>query len=221
MGAVLERWGSYLADGGFVMPFLAASAAILWFALGYRWLALRRGSSSSVRALVDRYRRDPGLGVRGALPSAVARAVAIERERPRYLRSSLDAELAGVEAELGRYATVARAIVIVAPLTGLLGTVAGMIETFDSLADMSLFSQSGGIAGGISQALITTQMGLAVAIPGLLIGRILARKQAALGAELDQLKDLLCGDEAATAVTSGSAAGSSEALVHGQEPAHA
>ncbi|MDZ7829411.1 MAG: MotA/TolQ/ExbB proton channel family protein [Halofilum sp. (in: g-proteobacteria)] len=42
-----------------------------------------------------------------------------------------------------------------------------MIETFESLGDMSLFSQSGGIAGGISQALFTTQLGLAVAIPGM------------------------------------------------------
>ena len=64
---------------------------------------------------------------------------------------------------------------MVAPLAGLLGTVAGMIETFDSLGSMSLFSQSGGVAGGISQALISTQMGLAVAIPGLLAGRILRK----------------------------------------------
>lgn len=194
MGAVLERWAAYLQEGGFVMPFLAASAAVLWFALGYRWMALRRGSLQTVRSLVERFRRDPSASAVGVLPGAVRKAVAIEHRRPRYLRPALDCGLADVETELGRYATVARAIVIVAPLTGLLGTVAGMIETFDSLADMSLFSQSGGIAGGISQALITTQMGLAVAIPGLLIGRILARKQAALTTELDQLKDLLCGD---------------------------
>ena len=60
-----------------------------------------------------------------------------------------------------------------------------------ALADMALFSQSGGIAGGISQALITTQMGLAIAIPGLIAGRILERKQALLLEELDELKALV------------------------------
>lgn len=76
-------------------------------------------------------------------------------------------------------------IVTASPLMGLLGTVMGMIETFESLGDMSLFTQGGGIAGGISQALITTQMGLAVAIPGLLIGRYLFKRQEELAALLD------------------------------------
>jgi biopolymer transport protein ExbB len=67
-----------------------------------------------------------------------------------------------------------------------------MIETFDSLAEMALFTQSGGIAGGISEALFTTQMGLAVAIPGLLVGRVLKRKQTALEDELELVKDTLC-----------------------------
>jgi len=81
-----------------------------------------------------------------------------------------------VERECRRASVLVKTIVLVAPLLGLLGTVSGMIETFDALGDMSLFSQSGGIAGGISQALITTQMGLAVAIPGLVVGRLLDRR---------------------------------------------
>ncbi len=56
---------------------------------------------------------------------------------------------------------VVNALVSVAPLLGLLGTVSGMITTFNSI------SQSGAnLVDGISQALITTQVGLAVAIPG-------------------------------------------------------
>jgi biopolymer transport protein ExbB len=194
MQAALERWMTYLQDGGFVMPFLAAGAGLLWFALGYRFLTLRRGSLSSVRRLVQRYRHNPRLAGNGILVSAVKRAVEIEQSRPVYMRNALDEGLTDFEIEMSRYQTLARAIVVIAPLTGLLGTVAGMIETFNSLGDMSLFSQSGGIAGGISQALITTQMGLAVAIPGLLIGRILARKEQALLAEIDQLKDVICAD---------------------------
>ena len=76
-----------------------------------------------------------------------------------------------LEADLQLGKTWIHMVTITAPLAGLLGTVGGMIETFDSMREMSLFTQSGGIAGGISQALFTTQMGLAVAIPGLLAGR--------------------------------------------------
>ncbi|HNP25940.1 MAG TPA: MotA/TolQ/ExbB proton channel family protein, partial [Nitrosomonas sp.] len=75
---------------------------------------------------------------------------------------------------------------------GLLGTVIGMIETFDSLGSMSLFTQSGGIAGGISQALISTQTGLAVAIPGMLIHSMLHKKQQKIERELLQIRELLC-----------------------------
>jgi biopolymer transport protein ExbB len=70
-----------------------------------------------------------------------------------------------------------------------------MIETFDSLGNMSLFSQSGGIAGGISQALFTTQMGLVVAVPGLIIGKMLDRQQDNLERELDQITDLVCSEK--------------------------
>jgi len=96
--------------------------------------------------------------------------------------------------ELERYINTLGTIAAISPLLGLLGTVIGMIETFDSLGDMSLFSQSGGIAGGISQALITTQMGLAVAIPGLIVNGVLMRRQKNIELELAQLKDILCSE---------------------------
>ncbi|MCB9694166.1 MAG: MotA/TolQ/ExbB proton channel family protein [Alphaproteobacteria bacterium] len=86
----------------------------------------------------------------------------------------------GDPAERDRHAVLVRSITAVAPLVGLLGTVSGMIETFDSLATMSMFRGSGGIAGGISAALVSTQMGLAVAIPGLVFGRLLDRRAARL-----------------------------------------
>ena len=61
----------------------------------------------------------------------------------------------------------------VAPLLGLLGTVTGMISTFDVITvfgtgDPKLLS------GGISEALITTQLGLSVAIPTLLAGNLVS-----------------------------------------------
>lgn len=52
-----------------------------------------------------------------------------------------------------------------APLVGLLGTVLGMVGTFDAVSDLS-GEPSRRIAGGIRQALVTTQFGLLIAIPG-------------------------------------------------------
>ena len=65
--------------------------------------------------------------------------------------------------------------VAIAPLLGLLGTVGGMIETFKGIGGSELFSQSGGVAGGIAQALLT-QMGLVVAVPGILLARVLDKR---------------------------------------------
>jgi biopolymer transport protein ExbB/TolQ len=60
------------------------------------------------------------------------------------------------------------AMIAAAPLLGLLGTVAGMIGTFESLAGSAAQSM-GGLAAGISEALLNTEAGLAVAIPALLL----------------------------------------------------
>ncbi len=75
--------------------------------------------------------------------------------------------------QLNQYQSTIKAIVTCAPLLGLLGTVIGMIETFESLADQALFGPQGGIAGGIAQALVTTQMGLVIALLGLVMGKYL------------------------------------------------
>ena len=98
-----------------------------------------------------------------------------------------------IRGELSRGATLARTIVVIAPLLGLLGTVNGMIELFDSLGSGTVYSQGGGIAQGIAEALFTTQLGLAVAIPGFFVSRMLERREEQLLSELEQAKGLLGG----------------------------
>ena len=142
--------------GGFVMPPLLIGAGLLWYSMSQRIVLLTKGEFGVFQDFS--LKLDKLLKTNGT-------------------REDASLLLSEEEDELNRYKIVIKTVVILAPLLGLLGTVSGMIETFDSLADMSLFSQSGGIAGGISQALITTQMGLAVAIPGLIVGRLLERKQ--------------------------------------------
>jgi biopolymer transport protein ExbB len=187
----LAQLGSYVDRGGFVMPPLVASTVVLWYALGYRIATLRRGARGPIRALVARCRHGATLRPRGLVAAAIARGVQLETQSRQNLRSRLDESLADLEDDAARFATLTKAIVAVAPLLGLLGTVAGMTETFDSLGDMALFAQSGGIAGGISQALLTTQMGLSVAVPGLVVGRLLRRRQERLLDEIEQVKDVL------------------------------
>ena len=60
----------------------------------------------------------------------------------------------------------------VAPLLGLLGTVTGMISTFDIITEFGTGDPKL-LSSGISEALITTKLGLVVAIPSLLLGNLL------------------------------------------------
>lgn len=184
---------AYMAAGGFVMPPLAVATILLWYALGYRYATLQRGNKRSVRRLITRYRQGYDREPSGIIDTAVVIGLRLRKQMsPEELRHYLDETFQPLEKEAARYARITASIVMVAPLAGLLGTVTGMIETFDSLADMSLFSQSGGIAGGISQALFSTQMGLAVAVPGLVVGRMLKRRERTIIRELAQIKDVIC-----------------------------
>ena len=191
MEAVFRSFCIDLECGGFVMPPLVAATVVLWFAIGWRWMTIRRGSRGTLRELVERYQTAGDADPSGVVDRAVCRGLRLVRTPVDDIRPLLDDAFQGFEEEMDQFSTLVTAIVAAAPLTGLLGTVTGMIETFDSLGDMALFSQSGGIAGGISVALISTQMGLAVAIPGMLVGRMLDRRQEQINDELNELKDLL------------------------------
>jgi biopolymer transport protein ExbB len=183
---------NYFMSGGFVMPPLILATLLLWYALGYRYAVMRRaGHKKSVRHLVESYQQGNWTEAGNLIEKAVEEAFRLKNAQVTPLRKYIDSAYWGLEKELTRYEVLVKTIVSITPLIGLLGTVGGMIETFDSLRDMELFSQSGGIAGGISQALVTTQFGLAIAIPGLLVNGYLNRKKQRIKIELAQIKDLL------------------------------
>lgn len=75
---------------------------------------------------------------------------------------------------LERSLTILAVITAVSPLLGLLGTVTGMISTFDIITEFGTGDPKL-LSGGISEALITTKLGLAVAVPFLLVRSLLAR----------------------------------------------
>jgi len=74
--------------------------------------------------------------------------------------------------ELERYLNTLGTIATVSPLLGLLGSVTGMIRTFGALTS-GVSGDPASLAGGISEALITTAAGLMIAIPALVAYRYL------------------------------------------------
>ncbi len=82
------------------------------------------------------------------------------------------------------------ALTTAAPLVGLFGTVLGMIETFDGLAGYA--TDTGAVlASGISKALITTQAGLIISIPGIFGILFLAISESKLKAEMTSYRTLI------------------------------
>lgn len=74
--------------------------------------------------------------------------------------------------QLERYLNTLGTIAAISPLLGLLGTVIGMIKVFTAITDAGVGNPTV-LAGGISEALITTAAGLSVAIPALIFHRYL------------------------------------------------
>jgi biopolymer transport protein ExbB len=184
----------FIEQGGLVMWPLLASALLLWFGLGYRAVAVRRGTKLGVRSLMLHYHEHPDDQPRGFLDSAAKAALEVRREHGSEIRRFLDDELFSLEDGVGRFRVLVRTIVVIAPLLGLLGTVNGMIEMFESLGNQTFFSQSGGVANGISQALFTTQFGLVIAIPGMIVGGLIDRKERKIKDDIRQVKDLVVSE---------------------------
>lgn len=122
--------------------------------------ALHKGTlGSSAKPLVNGLESMPG-GI-----AALVRAAVRDVLGGAAAREALDAREAEGLRLLSRDLVVLAALTAVAPLLGLLGTVMGMIQTFDAVATFG-GNTGARVAAGISQALITTQFGLVVAVPG-------------------------------------------------------
>lgn len=101
------------------------------------------------------------------------------------LEDLLDESILKETPKLERFLTTLATLGAVSPLLGLLGTVTGMIHTFQSI---TLFGTSDPrlLAGGISEALLTTQVGLSIAIPVLLVHHFLSRRVEKIEDDLDE-----------------------------------
>jgi biopolymer transport protein ExbB len=98
---------------------------------------------------------------------------------------SIEATGIQVVHDLERYLSTLGSVAAIAPLLGLLGTVIGMIKVFSAI-QLAGIGNAPALAGGISEALITTAAGLSVAIPALFCHRFLVRKIDELAIDMQQ-----------------------------------
>lgn len=95
------------------------------------------------------------------------------RVDPEHIEDVISESVLNEQPRIDRFRSTISVFAAVAPLLGLLGTVTGMIATFDVITQFGT-GDPGLLSGGISEALITTQFGLMVAIPALLVGNLLS-----------------------------------------------
>jgi biopolymer transport protein ExbB len=93
-------------------------------------------------------------------------------------------------AMIERRTTFLGTLVAAAPLLGLLGTVMGMLQTFFGISTSGGSETAGVVASGISEALVTTQAGLMVALPGLFLVMLIHRQRQNLDATITRLESL-------------------------------
>ncbi len=104
---------------------------------------------------------------------------------PEALEQRLDEAVLRETSQVQRYLWVVQTVSIVAPLLGLLGTVTGMIKTFQAI---TLYGAGDPkiMAGGISEALVTTMLGLIIAIPLVMLYALLSTRSRRITSVLDE-----------------------------------
>lgn len=129
--------------------------------------ALRGGDDEKAQSLAQSARHPVG--------PVMSRLVEKSHANSEVIEETLYEQLMGVQQKAGSYLPILAVTAATAPLLGLLGTVSGMIRTFDLI---TLFGSGDPkpLAGGISEALITTLFGLVVAIPVLILHAFLSRR---------------------------------------------
>lgn len=176
-------------DGGWAMGAIAA-VSLLMFALAVHiYLRLRSLGFKSVSEKTWRRWIDHPEQCRGPV-GEVIQHVATSSSTDE-VSARLDEVIKTRHAPIRRDLRLMKVFVSAAPLLGLLGTVIGMLTTFGALASSGGGDETQGqIAAGISEALITTETGLIIALPGLFIHSLLSRQHEAYRAFLAKVESV-------------------------------
>ena len=182
----------------FVVPFVVASVISMWFLIE-RLVVLRRGRVLP-RHFVDRFlehlrqrkldaRRAQTLCQENGSPVAAVFAHGIRK----WGKPSVEVEQAIIDggerqvSQLRKHLRVINGVATVTPLIGLLGTVIGMIQAFNEIANTNSMGKAQELAAGIALALLTTAAGLLIAIPSLIMYMYLSGRVDSLVMEMDHL----------------------------------
>jgi biopolymer transport protein ExbB len=141
----------------------------------WRWVEQRQIQEKHIAAL----QQNSPLG-------KILAAGLVNRDRDRtVIRESIEDTGRHVVHELERFIGTLGTIASLSPLMGLLGTVFGMIRTFNAITTAGIGNPAS-LAGGIAEALITTAAGLTVAIPALLAYKYLRARVQALVVQMEK-----------------------------------
>ena len=171
-----EVWGLWI-QGGSLMFMLLAIALILYYATleTYLFLKSRTSFKNTSKSTLVQWVGDPEKADHET--KKMLHYVADGKETLGEARRRFDEIRACFLPTIDRRITFLSLLVSTAPLAGLLGTVMGMLTTFKGLSTSSGGKTIDFVAGGISEALITTQTGLIIAIPAyVMINRIVSQR---------------------------------------------
>lgn len=172
------------AGGWLMVPILLCSVIAAAICVERIWTlqvtrVAPRNLLAQVWALVKKSEIDPqklrDIRSESPLGQIFAAGISNARHGREIMKESMEEAADAVMHELERYLTPLGTIASISPLLGLLGTVVGMIKVFTVLM-LEGAGNANVLAGGISQALITTAAGLGIAIPTLMFHRYFLRR---------------------------------------------
>ncbi|MFW6415628.1 MAG: MotA/TolQ/ExbB proton channel family protein [Thermodesulfobacteriota bacterium] len=173
---LLQGTLDYLKAGGGVIVPLVIISVWMWSLILGKWLQLYRNRNAEIpiRECLEKFRK--GYLVGAPWQQGIMQIYQGFRESGLKPDANILAVLRRkYEEEIERSTGTILVLAAIAPLLGLLGTVAGMVTTFDVIAKFGT-GDAKAMASGISEALLTTQTGLVVAVPGLVMGNFLKRR---------------------------------------------
>jgi biopolymer transport protein ExbB len=185
------------ALGPFLYPLGICSIIVVWFSIE-RLVVLRR-SRVIPRPFVKRFfehLEEGKVDARGAIKLCEENgspiAMIFEHGLKKWGKPSVEVEQAIIDggerqlSQLRKHLRVLNGCSTVAPLLGLLGTVVGMIDSFNTIAMSQAMGRGEELAAGIGLALLTTAVGLLIAIPALIMYMYLAGRVDGLVHEMDR-----------------------------------
>lgn len=170
---------NYIRSGGAVMIPILVISFFMWVLIINRVLFLHRlyvkNITRDMAGQLVKTNQMPDAKYQGANSLLVREFLSARSHDPELDDFILDETVVRLGSSLDTHLAVIRILAGVAPLLGLLGTVTGMMSTFDVITIFGT-GNAKAMAGGISVALITTQTGLMVSIPGLYMSGFLTKR---------------------------------------------